>query len=75
LIIATYTESKKPSEVRGALLGIKIWDAVSHLNEGYIVIPIEAKTLYRGQEIKDRWIFTAYLQNGEWYFDYTWVDI
>ena len=69
-----YVEFKRKG-IRGTLLEIKIYDVVLHLKDNYVEIPISAKTMYRGRVVNDSWNFTAHLQNGEWYFDYTWIDI
>jgi hypothetical protein len=69
-----YVEFKR-KEIRGTLLEIKIHEAILHLKENYVEIPASAKTMYKGRVIDDSWNFTAYLQDGEWHVDYTWVDI
>jgi len=62
-------------EIIGTLLELKIYDMILHLKEGYIEIPALAKTKYKGNVVDDSWIIKAYVQDGEWYFDYTWIDV
>jgi hypothetical protein len=69
-----YVEFKR-KEIRGTLLEIKIHGVVLHLEDNYVAIPASAKTMRKGRVVDDIWNFTAYLQDGEWYFDYAWVDI
>jgi hypothetical protein len=70
----TYVEFRR-KEIRGSLLSVSIDHVHPHLREGYVDISISAQTLYKGRNASDTWIFTAYLQDGEWFFDYNWVDI
>ena len=69
-----YVEFKR-KEVRGTLLEVKLYDAIIDLRHSAVQMPMTAKTKYKGNIVDDSWIITAYLQDGEWYFDYTWIDV
>ena len=69
-----YVEFRR-KEVRGTLLEIKIHKARLHPKENYVEMATSTKRTYKGRVVDDIWNFTAYLQDGEWYFDYAWIDI
>jgi len=70
----SYVEFKR-KEVRGTLLEVKLHNATIDLKRGVVRLPVAAKTKYEGKVVDDSWIINAYLQDGEWYFDYTWVEV
>lgn len=73
-----YAEGKRLEErARGKLLELKVNGIDRKLNDGrWVGIDVRPRLLLNGRTYSDQAVsFVAYLQNGEWYFSLTYIEV